>query len=313
MTLMTLALLLLAAGLALLGITLLVQVQQRDRSATVADTAINRAPKTQVARDLARRTRLQETQAWLTRFGEQFEGSRLERLLLAAEDCLLLDRCDANTHAGRAIYLALRLIVALVLLAVGAIWQNSGPLGPFLGALAGLALGLLVPKLILGLWASRTARRADDELPLLVDLLRLLQGIGMSMDQSLHVIADQFRNTVPLLGHELKLANTSYHRGRSREQSLQRLTRVYDNDDLRALVRLMVQVDEHGGAVQEPLQQFGTRLRERRKMRMKEASGKLSVKMTVVMMLTLLPALMLVLAGPAAIALIESMSKLGGS
>jgi tight adherence protein C len=40
--------------------------------------------------------------------------------------------------------------------------------------------------------------------------------------------------------------------------------------------------------------------------------GKLSVKMTVVMMLTLLPALMLVLAGPAAISLIETMVRLKG-
>ena len=36
---------------------------------------------------------------------------------------------------------------------------------------------------------------------------------------------------------------------------------------------------------------------------MKEKVGKLSVKMTVVMMITLLPALMLVLAGPAIISL----------
>jgi tight adherence protein C len=74
---------------------------------------------------------------------------------------------------------------------------------------------------------------------------------------------------------------------------------------------MIVQVDAHGGAVQEPLRQFGVRLREQRKMRMKELSGKLSVKMTLVMMLTLLPALMLVLAGPAVIALVGAVSKLG--
>jgi tight adherence protein C len=64
--------------------------------------------------------------------------------------------------------------------------------------------------------------------------------------------------------------------------------------------------------VQEPLRQFGERLREQRKMSMKERTGKLSVKMTLVMMLTLLPALMLVLAGPAAISLISTMAKLRG-
>lgn len=313
MSLMTLAILLIAAACVLLAVSLLVQAQQRDRHAEVVDSAINKIPPgiTGNARDHAQ-TRLQQMQAWLAHFGEQFHGSSLEKWLLAPEDRLLLDRCDRNTPTGRAVYLALRLILALLFMVAVAVWQIDGPLGPFLGALFGLLVGIFLPKLILGMWARRMARRADDELPLLVDLLRLLQGVGMSMDQSLHIIAEEFRATVPVLGHELHLANLSYNRGRTREQSLQRLDRVFDNDDLKALVRLIVQVDQHGGAVQEPLNQFGVRLRERRKMRMKEASGKLSVKMTLVMMLTLLPALMFVLAGPAAIALIGSISHLGG-
>lgn len=314
MTLLTLALLLLAAGLALYGISLLIQAQQRDRNALVVDAAINPSHREIAGNRNERETGspLDRARAWLVRLGEQFHGSRLESLLLAPEDRLLLDRCDCNTHPGRAAYLAIRLLLALLLMALVAAWQSDGVLGIFFGALLGLAAGLILPKLVLRIWAARMARRADDELPLLVDLLRLLQGVGMSIDQSLHIIAEQFRNTVPLLGHELHLANVSYNRGRSREQSLQRLESVYDNDDLKALIRLIVQVDEHGGAVQEPLNQFGLRLRERRKMRMKEASGKLSVKMTLVMMLTLLPALMLVLAGPAAIALIGSIGQLGG-
>ncbi|MNN89344.1 hypothetical protein D3C81_2071520 [compost metagenome] len=58
--------------------------------------------------------------------------------------------------------------------------------------------------------------------------------------------------------------------------------------------------------MQEPLKQFGMRLREQRRMKMKEKVGKLSVKMTVVMMVTLLPALMLVLGGPAIISLVNA-------
>jgi tight adherence protein C len=154
-------------------------------------------------------------------------------------------------------------------------------------------------------------KRADDELPLLVDLLRLLQGVGFSVDQSLQMVADRFQEAMPLMSREVGDANALYLRGRTRMQSLHRLCE-FDNDGLKSLVQILVQVHEHGGAVQEPLRQFGDRLREQRKLRMKELSGKLSVKMTVVMMLTLIPALMLVLAGPAAISLITTMTKLGG-
>lgn len=314
MTLMTIALIVLAAGIALFGITLLFQAQLRDRNAAAVETAIN-----PVQRKIADtpdpdqpRSLLDPVKAWLVQFGQQFQGNRMEELLLDSTDRLLLDRCDRNTAAGRAAYMALRLLLAVIVMVLAAVSQRSVLL-ILIAALLGFAVGLFFPKWILSIWAKNTARRADKELPLMVDLLRLLQGIGMSMDQSLHVIAEQFRNTVPLLGHELHLANVSYNRGRSRKQSLERLTRVYDtNDDLKALVRLIVQVDEHGGAVQEPLNQFGTRLRQRRKTRMKEASGKLSVKMTMVMMLTLLPALMLFLAGPAAIALSGAIGHFSG-
>lgn len=89
-----------------------------------------------------------------------------------------------------------------------------------------------------------------------------------------------------------------------------RLREVYDNDDLRALVRLIAQVEQHGGAVQEPLQQFSDRLREQRRQTMKERIGKLTVKMTLAMMLTLLPALMLVVAGPAILSLAKTLEGL---
>jgi tight adherence protein C len=99
--------------------------------------------------------------------------------------------------------------------------------------------------------------------------------------------------------------------GRSRQQSLRRLAESFGDEDLRSLVQLMLQVHEHGGAVQEPLRQFSVRLREQRRSALKEKVGKLSVKMTIVMMLTLLPALMLVLSGPAIIALANAVNRLG--
>jgi tight adherence protein C len=59
--------------------------------------------------------------------------------------------------------------------------------------------------------------------------------------------------------------------------------------------------------VQEPLRIFGERLRERRRSEMKERIGKITVKMTGVMVSTLLPALVIVTAGPGFIAIFRSL------
>lgn len=244
--------------------------------------------------------------------GRRFEHGGLGKALLAPEDRLLLDQANRNTAAGRATYLGVRLVLALLLPVVVVVWLRPAGTRAMIELMVGLAAGVLLPKFVLGAWAGRLRRQASEELPLLIDLLRLFQGVGFSMDQSLQTIAERFPTVLPVLGRELRDANAAYMHGRSREQSLHRLAESLDNDDLRSLVQVIVQVHEHGGAVQEPLRQFADRLREQRKMAMKEKTGKLSVKMTMVMMLTLLPALMLVLAGPAIVSLLGTMSKLGG-
>lgn len=299
-----LALLLLAAGVALLGVGGWVRGQREARSAAALKTAL----QPQEADTEANR---RDSLGWLERLGRQLSGGRLEAALLASEDRLLLDLAGWNTRRGTAIYLGLRLLLAAVVVALAIALSDAQGLAKFMVVVGALAAGLLLPKFVLGAWVKRRRRAVRNELPLLIDLLRLLQGVGFSMDQSLQTLGDKLREALPVLGGELQEANVAYTHGRSRAQSLRRLNEVYGDDDLSSLVQLILQVHAHGGAVQEPLKQFSARLREQRRNTLKEKVGKLSVKMTVVMMLTLLPALMLVLSGPALVALATTMSKMG--
>lgn len=301
-----LALLVLAAGVALLGLGGWIRSHREDRSAATLKTALQ--PREAVAEAEAGR---RDSLGWLERFGRQLSGGRLETALLAGEDKLLLDLAGWNTRRGTAIYLGLRLLLAVLVLAVTLAFSDATGLSRIMVVIGALAAGLLLPKLLLSSWVKRRRRAVNNELPLLIDLLRLLQGVGFSMDQSLQTLGDKLRDALPVLGGEIQEANVAYTHGRTRAQSLRRLSDVYGDDDLSSLVQLILQVHAHGGAVQEPLRQFSIRLREQRRNTLKEKVGKLSVKMTVVMMLTLLPALMLVLAGPALVALAKTLSNMG--
>lgn len=303
---LALSLLVLAAGIALLGIAGWVRSDREQRTAATLSSALQ-------PRDQAREAEpaRHDSLGWLERFGRALSGGRLEAALLANEDRLLLDLAGWNTRRGTAIYLGLRLLLAAVVLALALAFSDATGLARIMVVIAALAAGLLLPKFVLTSWVKRRRRAVENELPLLIDLLRLLQGVGFSMDQSLQTLGDRLRDALPVLGAELHEANVAYTHGRTRAQSLRRLSDVYADDDLSSLMQLILQVHAHGGAVQEPLRQFSVRLREQRRNSLKEKVGKLSVKMTVVMMLTLLPALMLVLAGPALVALATTLSKMG--
>lgn len=308
-------LLLVAVAVATLaGLLLVLAVLSRQRSSKQADRALENALAPMLGSDPdsadASVSTLQLIKDQLSRLGRWLEGSTVHRLLLASEDRLLLEQMNLNSSVGAATYLGLRLCLALLCLILAMLFLSPKGLSGLFVLFAALAAGILLPKLALGSWASRKRKAVDDELPLVIDILRLLQGVGMSIDQSLQTVGDRMITVIPALGGELRDANSSYMHGRTREQSLRRLSECYDNEDLRSLVQVVVQVSAHGGAVQEPLRQFSLRLREQRRMTLKEKVGKLSVKMTVVMMVTLLPALMMVLAGPAIVALAGTVGKL---
>ncbi|WP_285413413.1 type II secretion system F family protein [Variovorax sp. efr-133-TYG-130] len=239
-------------------------------------------------------------------------NTRLGRALVADEDRSLIDQCGFPSKRTQLIFLITRISLAFALpILIYAFWGGKQEQGMFPILLAaGAAVGFMAPKWVLGRIAAGRRERAGRELPLFIDLLRLLQGVGLSLDQSLQIMATDFSHVLRVLGYELTLANAQYSRGRTREHSLHRLATLHGNENLRGLVSLLVQVDRHGGAVQEPLRVFSERLRESRRSEMKERIGKITVKMTAVMVTTLLPALIIVTAGPGFVAIFNSLGAI---
>lgn len=232
------------------------------------------------------------------------------RQLVAQEDRDLLAQCGYQNARSRGYFLLARVLLAILLPAIVLLLFHASmhtAMAKLIATVMAVGIGFLLPKWVLRSRASKRMKQASKELPVLVDLLCLLQGAGLGMDQSLQMIAQDFRGVMPVLSAELSMANRLHASGRSREQALQRMSEMFKSDALADLSALIVQIDKHGGAVQEPLMQFAQRLRESRRMQMKEEIGKITVKMTVVMILTLLPSLMIIIAGPGFLSVIRAL------
>ncbi|MBD9433898.1 type II secretion system F family protein [Achromobacter sp. ACM03] len=320
-TVLAMALMLVAAGLVVLGLGMARRLRSQGRSRQVVDQALaarDGARASAAARSEGGQGRLAAAARAADTFGKRLSEGRLADALLAAEDRKLVDMAGyANPGTARSRFVLIRLGLA-ILLPVAAVmldWHKhlpDMPLGAFVVAFVAFTVGYMLPKWIVQRRLARRRRQAADELPLLIDLLRLLQGVGLSIDQSLQVLVKEFGQVLPVLSFELRLASELYVRGRTREQSLARMATGFDNDDLSAICRLIAQVDQHGGAVQEPLNRFGERLRDKRRLELKEKVGKTTVKMTGVMIVTLLPALLIVTGGAGFIAVLRGLSRMGG-
>ncbi|MEO6920010.1 MAG: type II secretion system F family protein [Collimonas sp.] len=308
--LIILAVLLLAAALLLVGAALLARAWRLQRNlATVDEKIASHDRPTAAPVAISQRPDWRER---LVSFSANWLDTPLGQQLVAEEDRHLLDQCGVNDVRGKSLFFAARVVLAICLPLLGLVFfHRGGWLSAMLILFFGLALGYMLPKWVMSRTARQRQRQAAEELPLLIDLLRLLQGVGLSVDQSLHVIENEFRSVLKVLGEELTIAGRQYSTGRSREQSMRRFSTVFDNEDLHAVARLLVQVEHHGGAVQEPLKLFSERIREQRKLDMRERIGKLTVKMTGVMVLTLLPGLLVITGGVGFLAVIRALSKMG--
>jgi len=304
----TISLALLALGLMIAAGALIAVELRRARSGQVIGRALRRDTTTQVdlntpveAEPRSGASDIELPFHWL--------DSRIGRALVADEDRRLIDRCGFASKQAQLVFLVTRLLLAFFLPVITYIAGKSllTERSVFAVLAAAFVIGFMTPKWVLGRIAAGRRERVAHELPLFVDLLKLLQGVGLSLDQSLQIMADDFSHVLRVLGYELTFANRQYSQGRTREHSLHRLATLHGNEDLRGLVSLLVQVDRHGGAVQEPLRVFGERLRERRRSELKERIGKITVKMTAVMVVTLLPALVIVTAGPGFIAIFRAL------
>lgn len=242
-----------------------------------------------------------ESTDWLnTKWGKQ---------LVADEDRALLVQCGYQTSQSKTYFLLARIGLSLLLplLTVLSFPFFESTNYKLFSLCAAFVAGFLLPKWFLRKKAAKRSKQAAKELLIFVDLLGLLQGAGLGIDQSLQLMSKDFREVMPVLSGEMEMVNRLHASGRTREQALQRMSEMFRSDALADLSALIVQIDKYGGAVQEPLRQFGERLREQRRMRMKEDIGKITVKMTGVMVLTLLPSLLIITAGPGFLSVVRAL------
>ncbi|AUT49124.1 type II secretion system F family protein [Achromobacter sp. AONIH1] len=315
---LAMALTLVAVAMLVLGVSMVRRLRGQGRSRQVVDQALATRSGRPKAAEPEEPGRLAAAARAADSFGKRLTEGRLAEALMASEDRKLVDMAGyANPVAARSRFVAARFVLA-ILLPIAAVALDleknliDSSVGVLIAAFLGFAVGYMLPKIFVRRRLARRRRQAADELPLLIDLLRLLQGVGLSIDQSLQVLVKEFAQVLPVLTYELRLATELHVRGRTREQSLARLASGFDNDDISAICRLIAQVDQHGGAVQEPLQRFGERLRDKRRLDLKEKVGKTTVKMTGVMIVTLLPALLIVTGGAGFVAVLRGLSRMGG-
>jgi tight adherence protein C len=173
--------------------------------------------------------------------------------------------------------------------------------------LGGATVAFFIPNLLIVYKLKKRRGEICRHLPDAVDLLQICVSSGLGLDMAWNIVADEVRQVSPVLSSSMSLTNFEMHLGVTRIEAMKHMAERTGVEELRSLAAILIQTDRFGTSIAETLQIFAESVREERSFVAQEAAEKVSVKMLIPMVLFIFPAAIIVMVGPAAISLMQTL------
>ena len=164
------------------------------------------------------------------------------------------------------------------------------------------AFFFFVPDLLLRSMADRRQEKILDDLPDVLDQLTMSVEAGLGFESAIAKISE--RETHPL-AQELGRMIQDIRLGKPRSDAMAELATRVDVQDLRTVILSLRQSEKLGVPLAKTLRIQADEMRTKRKFRAEEKAHKLPIKMIFPLGMCILPALFIVILGPAAIQISE--------
>jgi tight adherence protein C len=229
----------------------------------------------------------------------------LGRLAIGGDDGSLgrtLSVADIRSANATLLFLGVRTLLSMgpALLILVPQVSAGRPLGR---AFSLAALAWASGHVLVTVWLKRRARQRvhqiSQALPDALDLMVVCMEAGLGLNATIARVGEERAKLRDPLGREFAQVALELRGGRSREEALRGLADRNGVDDLKALAALVIQSDRLGASMAKTLRVHADMLRTKRRQRAEEAGRKLPIKILFPLAVFVLPALLIVAAGPA--------------
>ena len=166
------------------------------------------------------------------------------------------------------------------------------------------------------LWLKNKIIKRKDVLmkafPEAMDLLVVCVEAGMGLDAAISRVSREFTHSCPALATEFHILGLEVKTGRSRKECWMNLARRVDISDVHNLVSLLEQAEKFGTGITMALRVNAEDMRLKYFNRLEEQAAKIPVKLTIPMILFILPSLFAVILGPAGIRIFREIIQAWG-
>jgi tight adherence protein C len=226
-----------------------------------------------------------------------------------------LTRAGYRSKDAVIVYLFAKAVLPFAALAgvLAAFSFGTEPLGPVTKVfviMCGGVIGLYGADLFVKNVGDKRVKTMRKGMPDALDLLVICAEAGLSLDAALTRVGRELVSACPQLADEFALSALELGFLPDRQQVLQNLMKRTDMSEMRALVNALQQSERYGTSLATSLRVLAAEYRDERMMRAEEKAARLPATMTVPMILFILPALFIVLGGPAALRIMDTFSHM---
>jgi tight adherence protein C len=166
-------------------------------------------------------------------------------------------------------------------------------------------IGYLLPAIWLRLQVKQQQKALQRGLPDALDLMVVCVEAGLTVDAAMQRVGQEITIAHPRLSRELEITHMETRVGLSRSDALRNLGRRTESIAIQSLATMLIQAERFGTSIAAALRIHAETLRIQRQHAAEEQAAKASVKLTFPVVLFIFPAVLIVLAGPAAIGLFK--------
>jgi tight adherence protein C len=198
-------------------------------------------------------------------------------------------------------------VAAAVVLVVTAALGLPTASAVFYSICAGL-LGTVLPSFVLGRRARQRQQEIARQISDVLDLLVVCVEAGLGIFEAIKIVGNETERQGQAIGKELALVSGEITAGTTLGTALRNLAERTAVEDIKPLAATLIQSEQLGAQMAPALRAISDTLRSRRRLRAEEAAQKTTIKILFPLILLVLPAMIMVIVGPAMIQIARSLS-----
>jgi tight adherence protein C len=237
---------------------------------------------------------LQDVTVWLSMLGMRY------RRFYSPEDLdqlrMIVQSSGFNPHRTLPIWIGVKIVsMALFPLIAFFVAEFFGkpPMGLLIFTLIGVVVGIMGPRLILSTLKRRFAAAVRRGTPDAIDLLVVCSEAGMGLESGLERVAEEMNRSNSAMARVLSGLLDDLRMLPNRRDAFEKLGST--SDGLRRFGTMMSQSLQYGTPLSQALRSIADELRRDSIIKLEERAHKLGAKLTIPMVLFMLPAMFVIL------------------